>query len=253
MRKIRSDYEAMAGAGNLIDFQAEYLGWVPEATAAKWAVISEATWEALRVSPTREAYQDPVALGVDATPDQSYASIGMAARTVMGDTFVEHIERKPGLSWTVPALVKIAKDQGACAIGIAAHGPAAPLIEPLQRALNDAYVNCELVMMQGPAVSRACRQLYIETGEVGELDLDDPSYDVNRRVVHIGNPELNASVASAQKYTFGDEWRWQRQGTGGDPAPLYAVTLARAAGESVEWVGGSYDIMKSLGQVERRA
>lgn len=254
--RIRSDYESMVEAGSLIDFEAEYLGWVPDASGAQWKVISEATWRALGVPATREAYQDPVAFGVDAKPDQSNASIGMAARTVVGDTFVEHIDSRPGLAWTIPALVKLVDEQGPCAIGIAAHGPAASIIEPLRRALQDANLDAPVSTdqslvkeFQGPDVSKACRQFYIETGEVGEMDDEDESYDVNRRIVHIDDADLNASVATAQKYVFSDEWRFQRSGLpgAGNAAPLYAVTLARAAGERVEWLGGSYDIKDSLG------
>lgn len=246
VRKIASDYESMLAAGQLTDFRAEYLSIVPEATASRWEVISEATWQALRIPQSLAVHESPIAIGVDALHDSSSASIGVASRTLAGDTFVEHVETLPGLNWTVPALIKIAREQKACAIGVASHGPAAPIIEPLERALAGAGLNCELVTMQGPEVSRACRQLYLETGEVGELD-DDPDFDVNRRLVHVDQPELNGSISTAQKYVFSDEWRWQRQGTGGNPGPLYAVTLARAAGERVEWIGGTYDIMKSLG------
>jgi hypothetical protein len=252
--RIAQDYESMAAAGQLTDFCAEYLGWVPEATAARWAVVSEATWIALAVPAHRGVFQEPVAFGVDASPDQSAASIGMAAKTPIGDTFVELIERRPGLSWTIPALVKLTQQHGPCAIGIAAHGPAAPIIEPLRRALLEANVDAPISTersivktFQGPDVSKACRQFYLETGEVGEVDNEDPSFDVNRRIVHIDQPELNAAVAGAAKYTFSDEWRWQRSGEGGDASPLYAVTLARTAGETVEWIGGSYNVADSLG------
>jgi hypothetical protein len=246
-RKIREDFETMIAAGNLVDFCAEYLGWVPKSTAARWAVVGEPTWQALGIPATREAYQDPVAFGVDATPNQSAASIGMAARTVLDDTFVEHIDTRPGLNWVIPAMVKLADENSTCGIGIAAHGPAASIIEPLERALLDANVDCPILIMQGPEVSKACRQFYLETGEVGEIDTEDDSFDVNRRIVHINQKELTSSVATAEKYEFGDEWRWQRKGTGGDASPLYAVTLARAAGERVEWLGGAYDIASSLG------
>lgn len=240
---IRSDFDAMP----LVDFSAEYLGWEPAAQVAKWSVISEPTWSGLRVPNVRGAYLDPVALGVDAQPDLSSASIGMAALDVNGDTYVELIDRRPGINWAVEALVEIAAANGPCAIGIAAHGPAAPLIEPLRRALLDANVDAPVSTdksivkaFQGPAVSRACRQFYTETGEIGE--------DVTgRRIRHIGQDELDRSVAGVDKYTFGDEWRWQRAGEGGDASPLYAVTLARAAGEEVEWIGGSYDLADSLG------
>ena len=242
-KAIREDFEAM----DLVDFCAEYLGWEPESRAAQWSVISEATWNSLRVPNVQTRYFEPVAFGVDAQPDLSHATIGMAARDANGDTFVEVIDGAPGLSWTVDALVRLSQVNGPCAIGIAAHGPAAPIIEPLRRALLDANVDAPVSTdksivkaMQGPAVSAACRQFYTETGEIGE--------DVTaRRIRHIGQDELDRSVAGIAKYTYSDEWRWLRAGEGGDASPLYAVTLARAAGELVEWLGGSYDIADSLG------
>lgn len=239
-RRIRDDFEAM----DLVDFMAEYLSVAPEATAAKWSVISEPTWRSLAVPAVRGRYLDPIALGVDAMPDLSASSIGMAARDVNDDTYVELIERGPGLNWTIPALVDLSQRMGPCAIGIAAHGPAAPIIEPLKRALLAADVDTVLVEMQGPQVGQACRQFYLETGEVGEAK---PGEETDRRIRHPDDPELNASVGGITKYVWGDEWRFARAGEGSDPAPLYSVVLARAAGEHVEWIGGSYDVADSLG------
>lgn len=234
---IRSDFEAFG----VVDFSAEYLGWEPDAHSAKWLVISENTWGGLAAPAA--SYLEPIALGVHAAPDQSVASIGMSALDVAGDTHVELVERQPGLSWTVPALVDLAKRMAPCAIGIAAHGPAAPIIDPLRRALADENIDttfeCQVVVFQGPALSRACRQFFLETGEVGVADQAYP----DRRIRHLNQLELNTSVAQAQKYVYGDEWRWQQEGAD----PLYSVTLARAAGEEVEWVGGSYDVASSLG------
>jgi hypothetical protein len=167
----------------------------------------------------------------------------MAALDVNDDMYVELIERQPGLTWTVPALVELGKRFGPCSIGIAAHGPAAPIIEPLRRALLAEDVDTELVVMQGPQVGQACRQFYLETGEVGEVD----GVRTDRRVRHPGDPELNASIAGLTKYEWSDEWRFARTGAGSDASPAYSVVLARAAGEAVEWLGGSYDIGSSLG------
>jgi hypothetical protein len=243
-KAIREDFESGLP---LIDFCAEYLGWEPQAQVANWSTISEATWLNLRVPRVRSSHLDPVAIGVEAQPDLSMSSIGMAALDVNGDIFVDLIDRKPGITWLVDALCDIVRANAVCAIGIAEHSPAAPIIEPLRRALFAANLDIpvrkgtSLVRtMQGPAVSRACRQFYTETGEIGE--------DVTgRRIRHADDPELNASVAAATKYQFGDEWRWMRAGEGTDASPLYAVTLARAAGEDVEWVGGAYDLADSLG------
>jgi hypothetical protein len=242
-KAISEDFEAF----DLIDFCAEYLGWEPEARVAKWSVISEATWGNLRVPNVRGNHLDPIAFGVEAQPDLSSASIGMAALDLHGDTFVELVDRRPGINWVVEALVELSARNGPCAIGIATHSPAAPLITPLRRALLEANVDAPVSTdmsivkeFQGPAVSRACRQFYTETGEIGE--------DVTgRRVRHIGQDELDRSVAGVTKYVYGDEWRWMRAGEGGDASPLYSVTLARAAGEEVEWQGGAYNLADSLG------
>ena len=97
--------------------------------------------------------------------------------------------------------------------------------------------------MQGPQVAQACVQIFMETGELGSGV--DGSTD--RRVRHIDQDDLNAAVAAATKYTWSDEWRFARTSDAGEISPLYAVTLARAAGEQVEWQGGSYDVGSSLG------
>lgn len=228
---------------DLVDFMAEYLSVEPSSRTARWHVVSEGTWRALAVPAVRGNYLDPVAFGVDAAPDQSVASIGMAAMDVNGDTYVEPVARQPGLSWTIPALTDLAKRMGPCAIGIAAHGPAASIIEPLKRAMLAEDVDTQLIVMQGPQVAQACVQFYLETGELGEGNEDNP----DRRVRHPDDAELNAAVAAATKYTWSDEWRFARSGEGGDISMLYGVTLARGAGEAVEWVGGSYDLADSLG------
>lgn len=239
-KKIRDDFEAM----DLVDFMAEYLSVEPSAKVASWHLISEPTWRARAVPAVNGRYLDPLAFGIDAAPDQSVAAIGMSALNVDGDTYVELVAREPGINWTVPAAVDLAERLGPCSIGIAAHGPAAPIIEPLRRALLEANVDTELVVMQGPDVAKACVQLYMETGE----QPDGPGGErTDRRVCHIDQPELNDAVAAATKYTWSDEWRFARAGGGGDICALYAVTLARAAGEAVEWLGGSYDLASSLG------
>ncbi len=237
--KIRDDFEAM----DLVDFLAEYLSVEPSVQTANWHVISAATWTSLAVPALKGSYMEPIAFGVESAPDQSVTSIGMAALTPGGDTHVELIERQPGLMWAVPALVDLARRMGPCGIGIAAHGASASIIEPLRRALLDANVDTELVIMQGPEVARACVQLYMETGEVGEGNPENP----DRRLRHINQRELNSAVAAATKYVYSDEWRFARSSDAGEVSALYGITLARAAGERLEWLGGSYDIGSSLG------
>jgi hypothetical protein len=48
------------------------------------------------------------------------------------------------------------------------------------------------------------------------------------RIVHRGQPELDAAVAAARRRDRGDVWTWDRR-VDTDVSPLIAVTLARWA------------------------
>jgi hypothetical protein len=85
------------------------------------------------------------------------------------------------------------------AIGIAAHGPAAAIIEPLKRALLDANVDTELVIILGPQVAAACVQMFMETGELGDGNEDNP----DRRVRHPDQQELDPRHAGEDQLKLG--------------------------------------------------
>ena len=58
---------------------------------------------------------------------------------------------------------------------------------------------------------------------------------------HRGELELTAAVDAAIAVEVGEEqWRWGRRKSGGDIAPLVAMTLAAAG------AGGNYDVMDSF-------
>ena len=242
-RNVRSDFETMRAEGNLADFKAEYLGIEPLGNEPKWLVVREATWRNLWTP--NAAYRHPIALGVDADPDQAATSIGQAALTDDGDTFVELIDRRAGLAWAVDALVTLCRLHRPCALGVDRNGPAAAIIEPLRRVLADEGLDVELCPFDTKQVAAACSQLFHETGE---KDPDEPvELETRRRLCHLGQHELDTAVGGAIKHWVGDQWRWARGDAATDCSPLYAVTLARAAGEVAEWVGAAYDIAASLG------
>lgn len=240
---VATDLESM----DLVDFCAEYLGWAPSGQMPMWSVVSEQTWKSLY---DRGSYRDPVALAADATPELSAASIGMAAIRPDGDPFVELIERRAGVAWVLDALLALCRSHSVCAVAIDRNGPLAGLRMPLRRAMAEESIDVQLVEFNSAEVAAACAQLFNETGELDDASTsvseDDPP-PTTLRVRHLAQPELDAAIGGAIQYRFGDRWRWSRAGSSVDVSPLYAVTLARAAGDQVEWIGGRYDIRDSLG------
>lgn len=251
IKNVRSDFND--DSISMIDFCAEYLGWWPTGNIPNWLTIGKDTWEGLLV-PVAE-YSDPIALGVDADNELSYASIGMAAQMPDGDVHVELIERRAGVTWVVDALIGLLRKYKVCAIGIDRNGPLAGLIRPLTRVAAEKNLD---IIIAGPGsernaslgftsaeVSAACTTFYNETGEKDDAKPED--MPTLRRVHHIGQRELDDSVGGAIRHYHGDRWRWDRINSATDVSPLFAVTLAEAAGDAEEWIGGQYDIADSLG------
>jgi hypothetical protein len=251
VKNVASDFNDL----DLIDFCAEYLGWWPTGALPMWSTIAEQTWRDLFHNGQ---YQEPIALGVDATPELTAASIGMAAQiSDAGDVHLELVDRRSGVNWIVEALLSLVRNHQVCAIGIDRNGPLAGLVMPLTRAAEEQNLDITIAgnrpgKSQGMGfnsaeVAAACATIYNETGEHDDADRPDDQPITTRRVRHIGQADLDAAVAGVVKHFQGDRWRWDRAGSAVDVSPLYAVTLARAAGEAEEWVGGAYDIRSSLG------
>jgi hypothetical protein len=240
IKNVRNDFATL----DLIDFMAEYGGIWPTGNMPMWTTIQEQTWRDLFHGGQ---YQEPMALGVDANPELTTASLGMAAQiSDGGDVHLELLDRRGGVRWLVEAILSVCRSQPICAVGIDRNGPLAGMIKPLERAADEQRIDVEIVALNSAEVAAACATIYNETGE---QDDDEPGSEAPtlRRVRHIGQPDLDAAVGGVVKHYVGDRWRWHRTGSAVDVSPLYAVTLARAAGEQEEWVGGAYDIRKSLG------
>lgn len=245
VRNVRSDF----GKLDLVDFCAEYLGWWPTGTLPLWSTITEQTWRDLFHDGR---YLEPIALGVDASPELTVSSIGAAAQiSEGGDIHLELIDRRAGVNWLVEAILSLCRSHPVCAIGIDRNGPLAGLVRPLTRAAGEQNLDITIVGGNGTGlnsaeVSAACATIYNETGEHDDDDPEAPPATL-RRVRHIAQPDLDAAVAGVLRHYHGDRWRWNRSGSAVDISPLFSVTLARYAGEQEEWVGATYDIRSSLG------
>jgi hypothetical protein len=250
VENVESDFDSL----DLIDFCAEYLGWAPTGALPLWTTIAEQTWRDLFHGG---AYEDPIALGVDANPELTVASIGMAAQVEEGgDHHLELLARHSGVNWVVEAILSLCRSQPVCAIGVDRNGPLAGLVLPLTRAAEEQNLditiagtrpkNTQGLGLTSAETSAACAMVYNETGAHD----DDPRSEeevTTRRVRHIGQQDLTDAVGGVIRHFHGDRWRWDRVGSSTDVTPLNACTWALYAGEMEEWIGAAYGVRESLG------
>jgi hypothetical protein len=252
IRNVRNDRHDL----DLMDFMAEYLGIWPTGNLPLWSTVGEQTWRDLIHGGQ---YQEPIAIGVDATPELTFSSIGMAAEiSDGGDVHLELLDRKAGVNWLVPAILSLCRSQSVCGIGIDRNGPLAGIVRPLTRAADEQNLDITIVgthnreLNNGTGIgsaewSAACSQIYNMTGEQDDEQRAEDEPVTLRRVRHIAQDDLSTAVGGVVRHYHGDRWRWDRVGSATDVSPLNAVTAAFAAGESEEWIGGAYDVAKSLG------
>lgn len=146
------------------------------------------------------------AVGVDATPDRSAASIAIAGGGAIEIATTERLARLPVRIGELAAdVIRIARKLGA-PVALDPSGPAAYILP----ALEDAEI--ELLKVAGQTMGQACGALYTA---------------VEERTVRVRtNVDLNAAVAAAETATRGDVWVWGRRSTAADISPLVAATLA---------------------------
>jgi hypothetical protein len=134
---------------------------------------------------------------------------------VAGGDVVELIDHRAGVGWVVPKLIDLAAAHGGT-VGLDARGPVGALIPELRAA------GVPLVELGAGDVTQACGAFYdaIADGKVK---------------IRIGEhfAALDVAASAVAKQPVGDAWRWGRKRL--DPiTPLMAVTLAHAAGGSIQ-------------------
>lgn len=247
---VASDFDN--GDFSLADFEAEYLGWEPKVGSPQWLVVPHAIWTGLVDQDVDRP--TPVALCVDAAEDQATATIGLAGLVDSDSARVEVsvVDRRAGLSWVVDRVMALVDDWSPCAIVINPSGPAAPVIDPLQRALDEAFSQVPLLKPSGRQCAAADARFVAATGVFDDDPAGDDDEDVDdavraRRISHWAQPELDAALGVATRKYTGKQWRFEAAIDGADLAPLRAVSLAMWAGDHTDWAGADYDIMSSLG------
>lgn len=205
---VQADFDSMPVA----EFDRAYLNrWNPRTHES---VIPEDDWEAGRDPEMR--LLDPVAFGIDTTPDRAWTAIAAAGEVRPSRIGVELVAHDRGLGWVVAAAVELdAAHHPRCWV-IDPLGPAGSLIEPLREAgLN--------VLEAGTADHRIAVGSFYDDATT-ELAIGDL---LVRRLAHLGQPELDAAVAGASRRNVGDAWLWGRRQSSVNIAPLVAATLAR--------------------------
>lgn len=250
-RAVLEDFDELG----LADFEAEYLGWEPKVGTPRWLVIGETAWKD-RGDPGSSA-EDPVACGVETNADLSTTTISIAGlRGGSRDrVHVEVVERLPGIEWAVKRTCEVVESWSVCAIAIDPAGAASALIDPIRRELDERGIDCPVLKPNSREVaaghSRFLMACGVETADVVESAAGDgpdlPVPPVRRRLSHLGQPELDRSVASAEKGYTGSLWRFVEAMPGADMSPIRSVALALYAGDGVDWEGATYDIASSLG------
>lgn len=176
--------------------------WDPE-LGTEGSVIPALAWSAC-FDPNSEPV-GPLSFALDVSPDRSSASIAVASGSGPDGTHVEVVDRRRGTGWLGERAVELQGRWGG-KLAVAKGSPAWSLQEELEAA------RVALLPVSTEQHAQACGDLYDAI--------------VGRQLRHIGQDELNAAVAGADRRFSGDAWLWSRRTSNVDISPLVAVTLA---------------------------
>lgn len=167
-------------------------------------VISARAWGACLDRKSGPA--GPMSFALDVSPDREWASIAVAGESGRGDGIhVELVDRRRGTGWLAARAVEVQARWGG-RVAVAKGSPAWSLQEDLEAAKVD------LLPISTEEHSQACGDLFDAV--------------VESKLCHIGQGELDAAVAGADRRFYGDAWLWSRRNSTTDISPLVAVTLA---------------------------
>jgi hypothetical protein len=183
-------------------FCREHLGvWDPP-PAAEGGVFPAGAWAACCDPDVRPT--GPLSYALDVSPDRAWASIDVAARSEAG-TDIELVDRRQGTTWLPSRAAELQRKWGG-KVAVAKGSPAWSLKEDLEAARVD------LLVISPEEHAQACGDFYDAV--------------VEGHVRHIGQAELDAAVAGADRKYYGDSWLWSRRTSMVDISPLVAATLA---------------------------
>jgi predicted Fe-Mo cluster-binding NifX family protein len=145
-------------------------------------------------------------LAFDINPERSSTAIVAAGLRRDELAHVECVERNPGTGWVVQRLAELVAKHRPSTVVCDANGPAASLIGDL------ADAGVQVTTVASNDLAKACGVFFDLVQE--------------RRVRHLGAPELDSAVRGAAKRPLVDSWAWSRKTSKVDISPLVAATLA---------------------------
>lgn len=206
--------EAERAAMDEETFMRERLGLWNSATGT--AVISQEQWQSIADPESQPG--SGLVLAVDMNPARTTASLVIASVRDDEKTHVEFVDQRQGTGWVLGRITQICEQHGIKSVVIDSVGPAASLIEQIEKK------RIKVTATNARDMANACAQFY-DAVQDGQL-------------THINQPPLNVAVASAKKRKLGDAWAWNRTTAASDITPLVAATLAH-------WGANSSKVKKS--------
>lgn len=208
---IQSDYDDM----KLAEFRRAYLNQWSDEIPELWLVVTEQDWAACESAESYIPLNEPIAFGLDFTPERSFGTIAVAGLNqegamhleIPGDETRGIVDHRPGTAWIVPRMVELYKKWKPCAVVIQANSPAGSLIPELEAK------GVPVKVPTATAYAGACGALY------------DAVYAMKLR--HLGQSPVTVALAGASKLDLGEgAWKWNRKTATVDISPLVAMTLA---------------------------
>lgn len=158
-----------------------------------------------------------VGIALEATLDQSSASIAVGGWRQDGKTHAEVIDERAGTAWVPGRVVELVRAWDPLMVALDPSGPSGHLAAPIRKALVDAGLDPELLHRQSAQDTSAAF-----SGLVAAVRDDT--------FRHLGQKQLDEALEHAVARPVGDGGKaWGRRRTGRDIAPLVAVTSARWA------------------------
>lgn len=183
------------------EFMRERFGWWEDPEESVDGIPVEVWAECLDA----QSQVIPAAFGVFTAVDLSWSAISVAGRRDDGLVHVEVVEYRQGTEWVAARAAQLHK-QHAVPVVVLPTGPRSSIgddlakagVVPLEASAQDLMTGCGTLLDQV----------------------------LRREVRHIGQPELDMSVAKGRRRLVGDAWTWALRASAIDISPLVASTLA---------------------------
>jgi hypothetical protein len=193
------------------EFARERLGWWDDPGEGE-PVLPGRAWSECQAPESKP--DGKVYIGLDVSPTRSWASLGAAAASSLGDERIHievtgtdtQVDHREGVGWVVPRLTEMLARNSDITVAIAAGAAAESLVPDLTK----AGIPVEIIPAKD--VTAACGLFY---------DLA-----MANKLAHLGQETLTTALVGARRRELENAWLYARRKSAADITPLYAVTIA---------------------------